>query len=100
MQSFKTWFYGLQPRERWMVGGATVIVVLTILYMFVLAPFYGALNARAERVSKKQADLAWMRSVAGDVIALSRDAPMAASAPSGESLVVLVDRAARECGLS
>lgn len=99
MQQIKTWYYGLQPRERWMVSVAGVLVVLTLVYLFALAPFYSAIDARAERVSKKEADLAWMRSVASDVVALSQDAPMAA-APSGESLVVLVDRAARECGLS
>ena len=99
MQQLKTWYYGLQPRERWMVSVASLLVVLTLIYLFVLAPFYAAIDARAERVSKKEADLAWMRSVASDVIALSQDAPMAAG-PSGESLVVLVDRAARECGLS
>ena len=99
MQNINRWFYDLKPRERWMVGGGGVVVVVTILYFFVLSPFYGAVGAQAERVAKKQADLAWMRSVAGDVIALSRDAPMATVAPAGESLVVLVDRTARECGL-
>jgi general secretion pathway protein M len=98
MQKLKDWFYGLQARERWMVGGAAVLVLLTVLYLFALAPFYAAVDAQAERVAKKQADLSWMRSVAGDVIALSNDAPMAV-VPTGESLVVLVDRAARECGL-
>lgn len=99
MQNIRVWFDGLQPRERWLLIGAAVLVALTFIYLFVLEPFYTAVVAQQERVAKKQADLAWMRSVAGDVIALSRDAPMAA-APTGESLVVLVDRAARECGLS
>jgi general secretion pathway protein M len=98
MQKLREWFYGLKPRERWMVAGAGVLVVLSVAYLFVLAPFYAAVDAQAERVAKKQADVAWMRSVAGDVIALSRDAPMAA-VPTGESLVVVVDRTARECGL-
>lgn len=99
MQKLKDWFYGLQARERWMVAVASVLVVITVLYLFVLAPFYSAVSMRTERVAKKQADLSWMRAVAGDVIALSQDAPVAA-APTGESLVVLVDRTARECGLS
>lgn len=99
MQQIKTWYYGMQPRERLMVSVGGVLVLLTLIYLLALAPFYAAIDARAERVAKKEADLAWMRSVASDVIALSQDAPMAA-APSGESLVVLVDRAARECGLS
>ncbi|NLG76313.1 MAG: type II secretion system protein M [Xanthomonadaceae bacterium] len=100
MQNIKSWFYGLQRRERWMVAGGAVIVVVTVLYLFVLEPFYAAVAAQEQRVAKKQADLAWMRSVAGDVIALSQNAPMAVVAPANESLVVLVDRTARECGLS
>lgn len=99
MNKLKAWFFGLQARERAMISTAAVLMVLTVIYLFVLSPFYGAINARAERVAQKEADLAWMRSVAGDVMALSQDSPMPV-APSGESLVVLVDRAARECGLS
>lgn len=99
MQKLKNWFFGLQPRERWIVGVGGVLAAIIIVYMFALAPFYSAVNARAERVAQKQADLAWMRSVAGDVMALSRDAAPVAAASTGESLVVVVDRAARECGL-
>lgn len=98
MQKLKDWFYSLKPRERWMVGGGGVLVLLVAVYMFALAPFYTAVEARAERVEQKEGDLAWMRSVAGDVIALSSDTAVA-MAPSEESLVVLIDRAARECGL-
>jgi type II secretory pathway component PulM len=39
-----------------------------------------------------------MRSVGGEVLALSANSTTAA-APSNESLVVLIDRSARECGL-
>lgn len=99
MQKLKDWFFALNPRERWMVGAGAVLAVLIVLYAFVLAPFYASVDALAERVERKEGDLAWMRSVAGDVIALSKDAPMMAG-PTNESLVVLVDRAARECGLS
>lgn len=98
MQRLKNWFFGLQPRERWIVGAGGALAVVIIVYM-ALTPFYRAVDARAERVAQKQADLAWMRSVAGDVIALSRDAGPITMAPSGESLVVVIDRAARECGL-
>ena len=42
MQNIKSWFYGLQRRERWMVAGGAVIVVVTVLYLFVLEPFYAA----------------------------------------------------------
>lgn len=98
MQKLKEWFYSRQPRERVIVCAGAVLVVLVAVYIL-LAPFYAAVNARAERVAAKEGDLAWMRSIAGEMISLSANAPAAAT-PSDESLVVLIDRAARECGLS
>lgn len=99
MQKLKDWFYSLKSRERLIVAAGGVLVALVAVYVLALGPFYGAVNARAERVAQKEGDLAWMRDVAGQVAALGRDAP-ATPGPSGESLVVLVDRTARECGLS
>jgi general secretion pathway protein M len=98
MQKLTDWFYSLKPRERVLVAGGAVLIVLVVLYLFALAPFYKSVNARAGRVAQKEGDLAFMRSVAGEVIALSANAPAPVSNPN-ESLVVLIDRSARECGL-
>jgi general secretion pathway protein M len=98
MQKLKDWFFSLQPRERVLVAGGAGLLLLVAIYLLALGPFYSAVNASAQRVEKKKGDLAWMRSVGGEVMALSASAPSAA-APSGESLVVLIDRSARECGL-
>ena len=99
MQSLRDWFNGLQPRERTIIVAGAILVALTALYLFVLAPFYGAVAAREASVTQKRADLAWMRSVAGEIQALGASQPMVAT-PTNESLVVLVDRTAREAGLS
>ncbi len=98
MQKLKDWFFSLKPRERVLVivGGAAVVLVA--IYVLALGPFYAAVNGSAQRVAKKEGDLAWMRSVGGEVLALSASAPPAATS-TGESLVVLIDRSARECGL-
>lgn len=99
MQKLKDWFYGLQPRERAIIGGGAILVLLTAIYMLALAPFYRNVAALSASVEEQKADLAWLRSVAGEVQALSANQPMVA-APTDESLVVLVDRTAREAGLS
>jgi general secretion pathway protein M len=98
MQKLKDRFSALKPRERVIVVVGGALVVLVAVYILALAPFYSAVNATAQRVAKKEGDLAWMRSVGGEVLALSANAP-AVAAPTGESLVVLIDRSARECGL-
>ncbi|HEY7641416.1 MAG TPA: type II secretion system protein M [Steroidobacteraceae bacterium] len=97
MQKLKDWFFSLKPRERAIVLGGGILVLIVAIYMLGLAPFYKAVNQRAERVARKEGDIAWMRSVGGEVMALNTQGPSVA--PSNESLVVLIDRAARECGL-
>src|SRR5687767_5610461 len=99
MQKLKDRFASLQARERMIIVAGGVLIALVAIYILALAPFYAAVNARAERVERKQGDLAWLRTVAGEVQALGANAPVAAT-PSNESLVVLIDRVARECGLS
>ena len=98
MQKIKDRINALQPRERIVVIGGTILVLVTAVYVFGLAPLYAAVGAQAKRVEQKEGDLAWMRSVAGEVAMLSASAP-SRPGPSNESLVVLIDRAARECGL-
>lgn len=98
LQKTKSWFFSLNPRERVMVSVGGALVVLVAIYTLALGPFYKALNDNSERVARKQTDLAWLRGVAGEVQALGANQPVS-TAPAGESLVVLVDRMARECGL-
>jgi general secretion pathway protein M len=98
MQKLKDWFFSLPPRERGLVVVGGALLVLVAIYVLALAPFYSAVSTRAERVAKKEGDLAWMRSVGGEVLALGASASVPV-APSNESLVVLIDRSARECGL-
>lgn len=99
MQNLKDWFNSLKPRERLLVSGGVVLVVLAALYLLALEPFYSAVKERGERVAAKEGDLAWMRSVAGEVRTLNDTVAVRPSGPSDESLLVLIDRTARECGL-
>lgn len=98
MQQLKDKLNSLQPRERIIVIGGAILVLVVAVYVFALAPLYGAVDAQAKRVAQKEGDLAWMRSVSGEIAVLGANAPNR-PAPSNESLVVLIDRTARECGL-
>jgi len=98
MQKLQDWFRTLKPRERVIVLAGSAIVIAVAVYTLALGPFYKSLHERTERVQHKQADLVWMRSVASEVQSLGANQPLG-TAPAGESLVVLVDRTARECGI-
>jgi type II secretory pathway component PulM len=85
----------LSERERRMVIIGGVAGVLLLIFG-VLLPLDSSVSKAQERVGKKQADLAWMHAVGPE---LATAGPTVARPSSQESLLVVVDRAARESGL-
>ena len=85
----------LNDRERRMVtiGGAVAIVLLLAV---VVLPLDRNVSLAQARVGQKQTDLIWMQGVAPE---LASAGPAVARPTSQESLLVVVDRAARESGL-
>ena len=84
----------LSPRERRLLLVAAVAVA-AILIFGMLLPLDRSVAHAQQRLAKKRADLSWMQSVAPQIALL----PPAAAA-NGESLLVVVDRSARESGLA
>jgi general secretion pathway protein M len=91
----RSWLANLSERERTFVYAAAGLGAVLLLYLVLVLPFQAVTHKIAARVDKKTTDLAWMRQVAPQVAGA---AGMATTA-TGESLVVLVDRTAREAGL-
>lgn len=83
----------LSPRERIFLIAGAVAVVGTLIFGLIL-PLDRSVDQAQARISKKQADLIWMRQVAPE---LAGTAPPPAAT---ESLLVIVERSARESGLS
>ena len=84
----------LSPRERRMLLLGAIAAV-AILIFGLLVPLDHSVARAQQRLAKKRADLTWMQSVAPQIVLLP---PPLASA--GESLLVIVDRSAREAGLA
>jgi general secretion pathway protein M len=84
----------LSPRERrLLLIGA--IAAVTILIFGMLIPLDRSVAHAQQRLAKKRADLSWMQAAAPQIALLPP-----ASAVGGESLLVIVDRSARESGLA
>lgn len=95
MNQFRQWLDGLAPRERNLVYLAAMLLGIAVVYFAVVLPVTSAAKQRAARIEQKNNDLVWMRQVAPQVMA----AAAAGTAGNNESLVVLVDRTAREAGI-
>jgi general secretion pathway protein M len=84
----------LPERERRLLIIGAVAFVLLLLFG-VLVPLDRTVSHAQQRLTRKQNDLAWMKGVAPE-LALTAPPPAA----TGESLLVIVDRTAREAGLA
>lgn len=95
MNQIRQWLDGLAPRERNLVYVAAAFLGIAIVYFAIVLPVTSAARHREARIVQKTSDVAWMRQVAPQVMAAAAAGGMA----SDESLVVLVDRTARESGI-
>jgi general secretion pathway protein M len=95
LDALRDWLANLSPRERNLVYAAGALAAIALLYLVLVLPFTTASARMSARVEKKAGDLAWMRAQAPQAMA----AAGVSQGGSGESLVVIVDRTAREAGL-
>ena len=94
LERLQQWYAarGAAEQRTLRIGGIAAALVLLV---GTLVPLHRGVEARATRVAALRSDLAWLRSMSTRLAA-------AASLPaaSSESLVVLVDRAARATGIA
>lgn len=94
MENLLQYYARLSARERriTLAGGVAAALLLILAIVLPLQRHVGSLEQRVER---KRDDLLWLRSMAPQLAGLRGSGP----APIHESLVVVVDRTARQSGL-
>ncbi len=96
MDRIRTWFGGLEPRERRMLQAGAAVVAVLILVGGVLMPLGASLSAATARRDRQRADLVWMQTHAAEI----RAGAGQLREPANEPPVVLVDQTARASGLA
>jgi general secretion pathway protein M len=91
----RAWYANLAERERRVVTLGAVVGVVLLLLAIVLPLNRNIAQAR-QRITTKQADLAFIQDAAPQLAAAG---PGGGAAATGESLVVLIDSSARESGI-
>lgn len=94
MDTLLRYYSGLSERDRRIAlyGGIAAVLLLILAIVLPLQRHVGALE---QRVAQKRDDLVWLRSMAPQLATLQTNGPP----PLNESLVVVVDRTARQAGL-
>ena len=94
MDALLRYYFGLSQRDQRIAlyGGIAAALLLILAIVLPLQRHVGALE---QRVAQKREDLIWLRSMAPQLASLQTNGPP----PLHESLVVVVDRTARQAGL-
>ena len=95
----KDWFAGLEPRERLLVSGGAVVLVLLMIYLMIVEPVSSAHQSLRDGVSEQKQTLAWMKQAAAEIKVLQRSGAGSARGLGGRSLLAVVDQSARSGGL-
>ncbi|MBT8422745.1 MAG: type II secretion system protein M [Gammaproteobacteria bacterium] len=89
------WLNSLEPRERLMVIGCGIFVLVAAIWVFGLQPILQQADGLEARVVDKRAQLANLQELAAQVDT-SGPAPAGGAATATQSLVVIIDRTTRE----
>lgn len=71
LDTIKAYLNGLNPRERYMVIAATVVVGLFLPYQIIWAPFTNRLSTLEDKINQQQQTAQWMQQAAAEVRQLS-----------------------------
>jgi general secretion pathway protein M len=90
------WYIALSPRDQRVLQLGS-FALLIILLVGIFLPLHRKLGEADAQLKKQQEDFAWMQQV-DDTLAAAGPGPTAVA--TKDSLVVLIDRSARESGLA
>jgi len=95
----KDWFMGLEMRERKLVAGGAVVLVLLMFYLLIWEPVAVAYDDLKQNVAAQQETLDWMKQASRKVKTLRGSASGGSQGLGNRSMLAVVDQSARSDGL-
>ncbi|HEY3645863.1 MAG TPA: type II secretion system protein M [Gammaproteobacteria bacterium] len=94
----KTWYQSLEQREQRILAAGAVFVVVMVLYLLLLAPYFNSRHRLEASIQQRQTEVAWMGPAAAQLQALRGQQP--SGVPANQSLLAVVTRSASDAGFS
>lgn len=96
VDELKVWYLSLQQREQRILAVGVGFVLITIIYLGLLNPYFNSRKHLQADILTKQGQVDWMRPAAVQLQALRGQQP--SGIPAGQSLLAVVSRAAADAG--
>jgi general secretion pathway protein M len=95
----KEWWDGLAARERLMLAGGAVALVLVLLWALLWQPLVDRVGEMETEVAAQRENLRWMQNAAAELQQLRGSGAQATAGLAGRSLLAVADQTARGAGL-
>ena len=95
----KEWLANLAPRERRILVGGAVVLVVLLFYVLVWEPLHAGVAQMRTAVAEQRDTLRWMHEAAAEVKSLAASGGQGGGGLGGRSLLAVVDQSARSANL-
>jgi general secretion pathway protein M len=99
LEEIKNWYYGLQQRERQLVLAASVVIVVTLLYLAIWEPIHNGLEEQRQKYQSQVEILEWMQTAATEARSLKASTVSSRRSGNSQPVTLLVEQSAATAGL-
>lgn len=97
-EALNLWYQSLAQRDRIMVIGTSVVMVITLFYLLVWEPLYQGLEQQQQQYKSQQSIVSWMQQAAAEIKTLKRSGAKTAT-KSNQPVSLIIEQSAKISGL-
>lgn len=95
----RDWLNKLETRERQMVIGAGIFVLISLLYLIIWDPIFSAYDKQSQLLESQQQTLGWMIETGTEIQSLQSGGRISANRFNNQSISSLAERSAQSMGV-
>ncbi|MGB5279345.1 MAG: type II secretion system protein M [Gammaproteobacteria bacterium] len=99
LHDLHNWFHGLQQRERQLVLGASVVVIVTLGYLIIWEPVHKSIDEQTRKLHSQIGIQQWMQNAAKEVKVLKASGSPSKKINSTQPVTLVVEQSAATAGI-
>jgi len=99
LDDIQHWYQGLQQRERQLVLSASVVIIITLLYLAIWEPIHKGVDTQTQKFQSQVDILDWMQTAAIEVRTLKSSGAAKRKTNNSQPVSLLVEKSAATAGL-
>ena len=99
LEDIQHWYQGLAQRERQLVIAASVVIIITLLYLIIWEPIHKGIEGQTQKYKSQIDILDWMQTAATEIRTLKASGATKRSTNNSQPVSLLVEKSTTMSGL-